>query len=279
MSKSFWRMRFSKAVVTTAAAGLMLAGAALAQSGVSFKDPSGDDKGPGTYTYPTDAVYKRGSFDMTAFDVKVSGKKVDFSVTFNTSLEDPWRMGGGFSVQMVFIAIKTGAEGGFKEGPPGTNVTFADGNEWNKLVVLSPQSLGKVKSEVDAKMPAAQAGSVILPTRVKGSGQTISASVDLDQLGGGDPSKWGYQVLVQSNEGFPDGKDMLTRKVNEYEGQHRFGGGTDSDCDPHVIDILAPPGKGGADEAQGQFDMLKYTCNPDGTRKSGGALKMVYAGK
>ena len=43
---------------------------------------------------------------------------------------------------------------------------------------------------------------------------------------------------MQSNEGFPDGKDLLTRKVNEYEGQHRFGGGTDTDCDPHVIDIL-----------------------------------------
>jgi hypothetical protein len=203
---------------------------------------------------------------------------VDFSITFNTSLEDPWRMGGGFSVQMAFILIKTG-EGGFKDGPSGTNVTFADGNEWNKMVILSPQAPGRVKSEVDQKSPAAQAAATIIPNRVKGAGQTISASVDLDQLGGGDPSTWGYQVLIQSNEGYPDGKDLLTRKVNEYEGQHRFGGGTDTDCDPHVMDILAPPGKGGADEAQAQHDMLKYTCNPDGTRKSGAALKMVYAKK
>jgi len=273
MSKNFWKVRFTKATIT-AAAGLLIAGSALAQSGISFKDPVGDDNGPGKYTYPTDAVYKRGSFDMTAFDVKVNGKKVDFSVTFNTSLEDPWRMGGGFSVQMAFIAIKTG-EGGFKEGPPGTNVTFADGNEWNKLVILSPQGPGKVKSEVDAKMPSAQGAAVLIPTRVKGSGQTISGSVDLDQLGGGDPSTWGYQVLVQSNEGFPDGKDLLTRKVNEYEGQHRFGGGTDTDCDPHVMDILAGNGTGAADEAEAQHQMLKYECNPDGSRKSGAVLKMV----
>src|SRR5436305_15233940 len=177
--KNFW-----KSGAMTAIAGLMLAGTALAQSGVSFKDPTGDDNGPGKYTYPTDGVYKRGSFDMTAFDVKVNGKKVDFAVTFNTSLEDPWRMGGGFSVQMAFVLIKTG-DGGVKEGPPGTNVTFADGNEWNKLVILSPQPLGKVKSEVDEKMKA-QAAGVVIPTRVKGSGQTISGSVDLDALGGGD---------------------------------------------------------------------------------------------
>lgn len=260
----------SKKLVTMPAmiaAGLLLAGTAFAQSGVSFKDPSNDDNGPGNYTYPTDQVYKRGSFDMTAFDVKVSGKKVDFGVTFASPLEDPWRMGNGFSVQMVFIFIDN-KEGGQKEGPPGTNVTFAEGNEWDYMVVLSPQPPGRVKTEVEQKM-AAQQASVIIPTRVKGAGRTISASVDLDQLGGGDPSQWGYQVVVQSNEGFPEGKDLLTRKVNEYEGQHRFGGGTDSDCDPHAIDIL--------DDGEGsQKAMLKYECNPDGSAKQGAVLKMVH---
>lgn len=260
-------------------AGLLLAGAALAQSGVSFKDPVGDDNGPGNYTYPTDGVYKRGSFDMTGFDVKVSGKKVDFAVTFNTTLEDPWRMGTGFSVQEVFIFVKTGAEGGFKDSPPGVNLAFQDGNEWNKLVILSPQPPGRVKSEVEGKVATGEQSAVLIPTRVKGAGRTISASVDLDQLGGGDPSQWGYQVAIQSNEGFPEGKDLLTRKVNEYEGQHRFGGGTDSDCDPHVMDILAGNGTGAPEEVELQHQWLKYECNPDGTRKSGGAVKMVYAKK
>lgn len=261
---------FKKLVTMTAvtAGVLLLAGAALGQSGVSFKDPANDDNGPGNYLYPTDQVYKRGSFDMTAFDVKPSGKKVDFGVTFTSALEDPWRMGGGFSVQMVFIFIDT-KEGGFKEGVPGTNITFADGNEWDYLVILSPQSQGTVKNEVDAKMPAATKAAVIVPTRVKGAGRTISASVDLDQLGGGDPSQWGYQVLVQSNEGYPDKADLLTRKVNEYEGQHRFGGGNDGDCDPHAMDIL--------DDGEGsQKAMLKYECNPDGSAKQGAVLKMVH---
>jgi carbohydrate-binding DOMON domain-containing protein len=261
MSKSFW-----KAGVTAAAAALLMAGAASAQSGVSFKDPANDDNGPGNYTYPTDQVYKRGSFDMTGFNVDVKGKKADFEVTFNTPLEDPWKMGGGFSVQMVFIFIDN-AEGGNKQGPPGTNITFAEGNEWDKLIILSPQPQGTVRTEVDAKM-AAMKSSVIVPSRTKGAGRTISGSVDLDQLGAGDPSTWGYQVVVQSNEGFPDSTDLLTRKVNEFEGQHRFGGGTDTDCDPHAIDILAS-------DAEGQKTMLKYECNPDGTAKQPAVLKMV----
>ena len=57
---------------------------------------------------------------------------------------------------------------------------------------------------------------------------------------------------MQSNEGFPAPTDLLTRKVNEYEGQHRFGGGTDSDCDPHVMDLLAGNGVGDASEVEAQ---------------------------
>src|SRR5690606_1297444 len=33
-------------------------------SGVLLLDPSGDDNGPGTYTYPSNAVYEKGSFDL-----------------------------------------------------------------------------------------------------------------------------------------------------------------------------------------------------------------------
>jgi hypothetical protein len=128
-----------------------------------------------------------------------------------------------------------------------------------------------VKDEVSSKVPADRAGSVLVPSRVKGAGRTISGTVELE----GDPSQWGYQVVVQSNEGFPAPGDLLTRKVNEYEGQHRFGGGNDGDCDPHAMDILAGSGTGDASEVQAQHDMLKYECNPDGSAKSAATLKMV----
>src|ERR1700687_1741055 len=83
--------------------------AALAQK-VSFKDPKDDDNGPGKYTYPTDPVYKPGSFDMTGFTLKAHGDKVDLDVEMAAKLDDPWKTGSGFSVQMVFIFVKTRAE-------------------------------------------------------------------------------------------------------------------------------------------------------------------------
>jgi carbohydrate-binding DOMON domain-containing protein len=244
---------------------------------ITFKDPVGDDHGPGSYTYPTDAAYTRGSFDLTEFSVSKQGDRLRFDVTVGARLEDPWEMKSGFSVQMVFIFIQTdNRQGdGFTDTVPGLNVKFAPADAWDKLVILSPHPPGRVETEVEQKVAAAEQSSVIVPDRVKGAGRTISTSVELARLGGGDPSKWGYQVVIQSNEGYPEGTDLLTRKVNRLAGQHRFGGGADDDCDPHVIDTLAGKGQGGADEISAQHEMLKYECHPDGTVKQSAVLKMV----
>ena len=262
-----------RALATTLVA--LLATAATAQE-VTFKDPLGDDKGPGTYTYPTDPVYTPGSFDLKALKIKKSGGKVDFDVTMGAKLEDPWGMGVGFAVQMIFVFIDTGDKGAkhFTEGLPGLNVAFEPDSAWDRVVILSPQSAGRVKSEVGMKA-AAFKDAVIVPTRTRGSNFTISASVDAAALGGGDPTTWGVQVVVQSNEGFPAPTDLLTRKVNEYEGQHRFGGGNDGDCDPHVVDVLAGKGAGAPEEADEQYKMLAYQCNQDGTSKQKATLKLI----
>ncbi|MBP7149127.1 MAG: hypothetical protein KBD01_16485 [Acidobacteria bacterium] len=246
-------------------AALVAVPAAVAQE-VSFTDPTGDDNGPGNYTYPTDTVYKPGSFDITNFKLAQKGDKVDVTVGVNAALEDPWRMGTGFSVQMIFVFIdqdhKEGS--GFTKGLPGLNIEFAPEDAWDKVIILSPQGASRVKSEAKTKA-GSMAAAVVVPARVKGSGRNISATVPKAELGEGDPAQWGYQVVMQSNEGFPAGTDLLTRKVNEYEGQHRFGGGTDSDCDPHVMDVLG----------DNQKEMLAYECGPDGAATKAATLRMV----
>ena len=251
-----------KILLTAFALALLLVAQATAQ--VKFEDPTGDDNGPGAYVYPTDAVYTAGSFDLTGLALKVKGNNATAEVTVNSNLEDPWGMGVGFAVQMVFIYIDTG-EGGHSEGLPGTNTKFAAGSEWDKCIILSPQTAARVKEEVAAKAEAMM-GDIIVPSRTTGRGRAITGRFKLDELGEGDPASWGYQVVMQSNEGFPADTDLLTRKVNEYEGQHRFGGGTDYDCDPHVMDIL------------GDHATLAYECEADGTAKKMAELQMVEMG-
>jgi carbohydrate-binding DOMON domain-containing protein len=239
---------------------------------VVFNDPTGDDNGAGAYSYPTDAVYTPGSFDLTELKVAAKGDKVDFAVSVNSRLEDPWAMKTGFAVQMVFIFVDTDRKegSGSTAGLPGLNISFAPCCAWDYVVILSPQSASRVRNEVDMKVAADLKARVLVPDRTKGVTRTISGAVKLSDLGGGDPATWGYQVVMQSNEGFPDKADLLTRKVNEFEGQHRFGGGTDYDCDPHVMDLLDACGKT-------QKEQLAYECNADGTRKAMATLHMAVA--
>lgn len=239
----------------------LLAGSALAGK-ITIEDPRGDDYGPGDYVYPTDAVYAPGSFDLVEFTLEDKGKDWQIECTIASRLEDPWRMGSGFSVQMIFIFIDNAA-GGHTQTPPGLNVLAHADTPWNKCIILSPQPMARVQQEVDAKA-GDLAKDIVVPTRVTGRRSTISARVAKDAVGSGDPATWKFQVFMQSNEGFPDGADLLTRKVNEFEGQHRFGGGTDYDCDPHVIDILG-------DHAQ----LKAYECNDDGTTKQLAVVKLV----
>jgi len=258
-----------------AVALLALTAVSASAQEVTFKDPVGDDKGPGTYVYPTDPVYKPGSFDLTELKVTQKGDKVTFAISVNSDLEDPWQMPApaNFSVQMFLIHIQTG-KGGVTKGLPGTNVQFAPEDAWNRLVILSPQPAGRVRSEVKQKANDLK-DLVVVPAETIGKGRTVTGTVDLKDLGGGGITKWGYQVIAQSNEGFPAKEDVLTRKVNEYEGQHRFGGGNEGDCDPHVIDVLAGKAVGDKSEVEAQYKMLAYECNADGTAKKMATLKMV----
>lgn len=258
-------MKNNKTALAVCLASLLVLGTAA--EAVKFDDPKGDDKGPGNYVYPTDSVYKPGSFDITKVSINKKGDQAEFAVDVNSSLEDPWGMGGGFSVQMVFIFIKN-AQGGHTDSLPGLNVQFAPGHEWNKVVILSPQKKARVVGEAQTKA-AGVVADIVVPNTTRGNNRTLKGSVPLSELGGdGNVDSWSYQVVMQSNEGFPAATDLLTRKVNEYEGQHRFGGGNDGDCDPHTSDVMES-----ADAKQDE--MLAYTCGPNGESVKPATLKLI----
>jgi len=279
-------MRFLSLLVAGPVLAATLVGCATGNSMV-LKDPSGDDDGPGTYLYPTDTVYAPGSFDILDLQIREVGENVEFKVTVNSTIEDPWNSldwgGNGFSVQMaqIYIDQDHAAGSGHVDSLPGTYVSFAEESRWEKAVLISPQGRARLEQEIDGKAPTMK-DDIVIPSRTSALGRTLMATVSKESLGGSPQSTWGYQVLMQSNEGFPDGAEILARKVNEYEGPHRFGGGTDYNCDPHVLDILMTPAAGGADEAESQHVALSsYTCGDDPSdmsQNSFAVVPMVYPG-
>lgn len=256
---------------------LLVPGLALAGK-VEFSDPRGDDNGPGGYTYPTGAEYKKGSFDLTGVKISDKGSNVEVELTIAVPFEDPWDSakwpapGNGFSLQMfqIYVDADGKAGSGEKETLPGMNAEFDEDSRWEKVIVVSPQNnkvvLGEVKQKAKGLM-----SKVVLPKKVSVKGKTVTALIPKKELGIKSVEKAGWQVLVGSNEGYPKGNDILSRKVNEFEGEHRFGGGDDGDIDPHFVDCLAGAAKGGDDEKSAQSAMLKF----DVAKKLRARLKMV----
>jgi carbohydrate-binding DOMON domain-containing protein len=251
-------------------AATLLAGGLSAQT-LTYLDPTGDDNGPGTYTYPTDRAYTRGGFDMTRVEIEFDGNNVNFIVEVNGRIEDPWDSpawnGNGFSIQFAQVYIDGDRQegSGWTQGLPGVNVQFAPEEAWDRVVLISPQPASRVRAEIAEKASSMAAGAIV-PDRTSARGSRLTARVPRSALPDSDPSTWGVQVLMQSNEGYPLATDLLTRRVNEFEGPHRFGGGHDGDCDPHVMDILAGEATGDRSEIQAQHEALgSYTCNDDGT--------------
>jgi len=146
------------------------------------------------------------------------------------------------------------------------NIYFDPANAWEKAVIITPQPTSRVEIELAVKA-ADMREEIVIPSKISASGQTIVAVVSKKELGfteDTDISKWGWQLIAQSNEGYPDPEDVLTRNVNEYRGLHRFGGGNDYWGDPEVMDILVWPAKGTLQEAKDQFSILNvWESYPD----------------
>ena len=267
-------------VVSAVLLGAVSAADAFDPKNIVLQDPSGDDKGPGTFKYPTKSDYIKGSFDMTELSITDKGSTLEFKVRFKAKIKDPWKSkswgGNGFSLQMVQVYIDT-KKGGSRNALPGMNVKFPKGQAPDKVVFISPQPKAKILSEVKTKAKK-MLKRLVVPVKTYAQGNQIVAVVKKSHLGK-PGKKWGFQALVQSNEGYPAANSVLARKVNEYEGEHRFGGGNDYDCDPHVIDILAGKAAGGAGEKAAQYKALKaFTCDASG-KGTKAIVPMIYPGK
>lgn len=226
---------------------------------VRLEDPANDDKGPGTYTYPTNPSIRPGQFDLRRFELSIRGDVARFEIWLGAPLEPP---GGHESnpalrdyqnriyLQNIDIYIDRDPGAGSVESVPGRNVRFPDAEAWDLVIVLTPDPY-RVRSLLSDWSEHERA---LVPSNVRSESRRVYVDVPLSDLGGLPSPTWGYQVLItgaRSDESFDVVRrltgdhlaDALTLKVSTVAEPDTFGGGTFGLYQPRVIDALSPIGR------------------------------------
>jgi alpha-amylase/alpha-mannosidase (GH57 family) len=196
-------------------------------------DPTGDDDGPGTTTYPTDAVFGgQGLFDLTAYRIYDAQDAWQFAFDF-TSLPNPWNGPQGFSHPIIFLYldVSQGGSTASHEDGKAARVAFSPAHPWDVFLKIAgwpaygrhlwtASGQGPFLVEV-ASDP--RRGRVIVTVP-----KTLLPSV----------AGWHY-VLVASQDGYGEND---VRAIGTAAGQWIGGGNRDPVWAPQVYDVLLPAG-------------------------------------
>jgi alpha-amylase/alpha-mannosidase (GH57 family) len=233
---------------------------------VEFRDPEGDDKGPGTYVYPTADVFKPGVFDLLGFRVLDRGSKIVIEVFVRDLGGNPWNGPNGFCLQYVQIYIRTTLNLPTRNDTYGLNVYLADNSSWHIAILLAP---GWGSDPVPKGERAAiyyyndtvivQGESFVVyadPSR-----NAIVAEIDKSLLFDlENVPKWVFTVALTSYDGY--GPDRV-RPVGVDAGTWVIGAGAKmaqailKGVEPRIMDLLAPT-------AEDQYRMLSsFRVSPE----------------
>jgi len=199
-------------------------------------DPVGDDDGPGTYTYPTNPAFSpfSGIFDLTKFRVLHDSDNVYFEIVLSR-IANTWNAPEGFSHQLVNVYLDTTPNAGrvdtLRDGP---FVLFSSRYAWDVNIKIMGWGGTRVYFASDDTSSSGVYDGVFAEALPDDT--TIRAVLPKKVVG--EPSdSWKYYVLVASQDGYgPDNHRPVMSKADAWV----FGGGSDLDVNPNVIDILAP---------------------------------------
>ncbi len=202
------------------------------------QDPQGDDYGPGSYTYPTDAVFAAGVLDLAGFTVGYDDEHIVFKFTIHGPLNNPWGSPTGLALQTFDVYIdQDGVPGsGNTMLLPARNARVRAEDAWDVAVTIEgwqpgvyvPDGKGGVRFVEDAAIqivadPGNRRVTVRVPKRVLGD----------------DPAGWRYAVVLCSQDGYGPNRirDVLPRAE-----QWRVGGAPEGTTHTRIMDLLWPAG-------------------------------------
>jgi glucoamylase len=209
-------------------------------------DPSGDDNGPGTYQYPTDAAFHAGAFDLTRFQVVSDGTFTYLRATLR-NLDPTFGVTDGAQLLDVYVHVPGVASTSTAAAFPSRNYAIAPSGAWSQRL--------EVQGFASPVWVNASGGSVgtasVLAVQ---SDKTIT--IQLPEAQFGTPgSGWGFSVVLTGQDGF--GTDQARNFTATPEG-FTFGvcaaGGTAAICAanpntvPKAVDVITPAGVSQATE-------------------------------
>lgn len=214
-------------------------------------DPTSDDFGPGTYSYPKDIVFKAGAYDISGFIAGMDEDYYIFRVMIRGPVENSWGSPNGLSIQTVDIYIDTDqGETGDRILLPGRNAALMEGSAWNYAVWAEGWTSGIFEPDVEGPVELGAE-----PVIITNPGQRrVTINVPRRLLPDSDPNSWAFAVALMSQEGYPAAGVWRVRDVLEEGEQWRIGGGTNSNLDTRIMDILWP------EENEG--DQMNFLTNP-----------------
>jgi carbohydrate-binding DOMON domain-containing protein len=206
---------------------------------LDVEDPANDDHGPGTYTYPRDAVFTSGNYDILNFQVGFDEDNIVFRFSLRGPVDNPWGSPNGLALQTFDIYIDQSGDGsGGENFLPGRNLALQAGYTWDFAITVEGWDYGIYAPGEEG------------PTRIA-TGSQFSVLTDPGQrrvtirvpksILGDNPQDWRYAAMVLGQEGFPAGGVMRVRDVIPAAEQWRFGGApAGSSNHTRVIDFVWP---------------------------------------
>jgi alpha-amylase/alpha-mannosidase (GH57 family) len=212
---------------------------------IEYQDPEGDDHGPGSFTYPTDAVFVEGAYDLTGFQLGVADDDLVLVFDVAAPVANPWNSPVGLSVQTFDVYIDAVPDTGERLLLDGRNAALAPGDGWDAAVAIEGWMSKVVRVGPDGTRIEDRPPMAITVLRDQGR---VIVRVPRAALGvESDPSTWRIAVALLSQEGFPSPGVDRVRDVATTASQWKLGGGSGDATETRIVDLLHP--EPGAQEA------------------------------
>jgi glucoamylase len=207
---------------------------------LNVADPTADDNGPGTYTYPTDSVFVGGEFDLTNLQVSQTGTDVYIQVKIAKIVNT---FGADFGAQLLDLYVHNPAVTNTSTAAvfPSRNYAIAPADAWSEEI----DAQGFAPASWTDPTGASLGGAQLVVDVATGTATLIVPQSTFGTVGAG----WVFTVALTGQDGF--GTDQA-RNFTPTAQPFQFGvcapGGTSPICSfdpnlvPKVMDTITPTG-------------------------------------